>query len=870
MSMKIDDVKAAVDILEVIGQIVSLKKNGPTYKGLCPFHNEKSPSFTVYPKTQRFACFGCNAKGDVVDFIKQSQGIDTSGALKILDHKSTLLPARQEIYKNEPVDDSVFISPAPPPPRTIKHPTKGTPTTVWPYLGKDGELLFYVCRWTKPDGSKEVIPFTPWQKGKRVFWRFKGVPPQRPLYGLNRIREGKTIGIFEGEKTADAAQVLFPHIDCISWPGGSKAVSKVDWSPLFGKNILIFPDCDQPGLDAMKEIYAILKDKCPVVKGVTPLAVKKGWDFADWTASGEEAIAYAKNNIQQVPDFVMPKVVELVPESEPPLVEPPFETNESGYVEMIESRETEEAPYRSLGFQNADHSIYYWFFCNTTQAIVAYRSQQLSKEDIVKEIAPANFWEYAYGSRNGKLQCGLIAEKLRLECAASGFFDGSMIRGRGAWMDEGRFVLHEGKHLIVDGKKHNIASFKTKYAYQTKPSLGLNMATPFKPADASKLLDVMSLFNWERKIAPILAAGWCVIAPFCGTLNWRPHIWVIGGAATGKSWILKNVFREALGKMHFAVQSKTTEAAIRQTSGGDALPIIFDEFEAENETDAQRVQGIIDLARSSSSPDGGQIVKGSTSGKSTNFQIRDCFLFASIAQTIKHRSDEGRITTLALGPSSPEQKQSNAKRVSEVMTPEFADGLHARTISLMPVLQANIVTFSRAAATVMGDTRAGDQIGPMIAGAYLLKRSDKISLEDAVKWIQQHDWSDEKPKSENRDEVRLLQTIIEKPIRCDGKVPVERTIGELIYISNGAQDSAVTADVATDKLLRIGISCKPDGIFISVHSSEMRRTVLKQTSWAINYPKILSRLENSSTHESIKFSPGTISRAIFIPKEHYS
>jgi putative DNA primase/helicase len=871
---RIDDIKRASDIVDVIRKVTDLKRNGNVFKGLCPFHNERTPSFVVYPKTQRFACFGCGKKGDVVDFVRENKHVELTEALNLLDTNATLAPVRHDPPKD--ADDGMeFLSPAPAPPRTIKHPSLGTPAHVWPYSNADSELLFYVCRWDKEDGSKDVIPYTPWKKGRRIIWRFKGIPYPRPIYGLNRIQAGQTIGIFEGEKTADAAQALFPHVSCISWQGGSKAIKKTDWAPIFGRNILIFPDFDQPGLEAMLELYSILAPHCPVIKAIKPLPIKKGWDFADWAGTSDEAILYAKSNIVPVPDFVLEPIQQQPSEESPepveyPVESLPFDTDNSGYIEQIENMASDGAPYRSLGFQNMDHTILYWFFSFSTQSIVAYRSPQLSKDDIIKEIAPANYWEYHFGGRNGKINGSMIAEKLRRECASAGFFDSSMIRGRGAWIDHGHFILHAGDYIIKDGKKHQISTFPTKYAYQTKPSLGLDLVTPLKPAQASKLMEVMNLFNWERRISSTLAAGWCVIAPFCGTLKWRPHIWVIGGAATGKSWILSNVFRKALGKLHFAVQSKTTEAAIRQTSGGDALPIIFDELEAENEMDALRVQGVIDLARSSSSQDGGSVVKGSTSGKSAGYQVRFCFCFASIAQTIKHRSDEGRITTLALGSSTPEEKQANALKVSEIMTPEFADGLIARTISLMPVLQTNISTFSRAAASVLGDTRAGDQIGPMLAGAYLLKRSDEIGFDDAVEWIKKHDWSEDKPRSENRDEVRLLQTILEKQIRCDGKVSVERTVGELIYVSNGTADAAMSPDAAIDKLLRLGISSKPDGIYISIHSNEIKKNILKGTSWALNFPKILARLEGSSVHDSIKFSPGTISRAVFVPREHYT
>ena len=65
----IQEVARRNDIEELIGQYVHLRRRGRTLTGLCPFHNEKTPSFTVYPDTQSFYCFGCGAAGDAITFV---------------------------------------------------------------------------------------------------------------------------------------------------------------------------------------------------------------------------------------------------------------------------------------------------------------------------------------------------------------------------------------------------------------------------------------------------------------------------------------------------------------------------------------------------------------------------------------------------------------------------------------------------------------------------------------------------------------------------------------------------------------------------------------------------------------------------------
>ena len=80
----LQELKFKTDIEDVISAYVSLKKRGSTFVGLCPFHNEKTPSFTVYPETQSFYCFGCGAGGDAVGFIRKIENLDYIDAVKSL------------------------------------------------------------------------------------------------------------------------------------------------------------------------------------------------------------------------------------------------------------------------------------------------------------------------------------------------------------------------------------------------------------------------------------------------------------------------------------------------------------------------------------------------------------------------------------------------------------------------------------------------------------------------------------------------------------------------------------------------------------------------------------------------------------------
>jgi DNA primase len=84
----IDEIKRRLDVVDVIGQTVQLKRSGKAFKGLCPFHNEKSGSFYVWPDTGTWRCFGCNEGGDLFSFVQKRDNLDFREALRFLGERA--------------------------------------------------------------------------------------------------------------------------------------------------------------------------------------------------------------------------------------------------------------------------------------------------------------------------------------------------------------------------------------------------------------------------------------------------------------------------------------------------------------------------------------------------------------------------------------------------------------------------------------------------------------------------------------------------------------------------------------------------------------------------------------------------------------
>lgn len=105
-SDQVEQVKSKTDIVEIIGERVTLKKAGRHFKGLCPFHSEKSPSFIVSPERQSFKCFGCSEGGDVISFLQKYDGMSFLEALEMLAKRvgitlESYRPTSQDAYKKK-------------------------------------------------------------------------------------------------------------------------------------------------------------------------------------------------------------------------------------------------------------------------------------------------------------------------------------------------------------------------------------------------------------------------------------------------------------------------------------------------------------------------------------------------------------------------------------------------------------------------------------------------------------------------------------------------------------------------------------------------------------------------------------------------
>jgi len=882
-------------LVDVISGYIKLKKNGNEFEACCPFHGEKTPSFRVVPEKGFYHCFGCGAHGDQIDFVMDYDQVDFVSACKILGGEKTSddnAPKKRQSKKIDVKDPYEGITPIMPIPADVhqfiagkKTPniynpkrekfTTYTPSMVFPYKNEVGELLGYVLRIDFGDDTK-INPSIMWCKlpnGSETFCHYS-FPEPRTLYGAEELPENKPIVITEGEKASDAAKrLLGMHYTCVAWSGGTQVVNKTDWSVLKGRRVLIMVDNDQPGTDCVLGtekkkglVHYLTEAGVESIKHTTIDPDKeKGWDLADAEAEGmssDDVIEWAKKHIVE---FNAPQ-----PEQEhEPEPEPEEDYNEQpDFSEQYESNEEDKTdennlPFRVLGF---NRNIFY-YLPDRSQQLVALSASQHTKNNLFA-IASANHWEIEYPQKTG-FDLDQAVNALIGRSYNKGLFDPhELLRGRGAWEDDGRAVLHLGSRCYVDGVETSPRNVSSKYIYENQSELSVKLETPATNKEAHKLVSMSESLSWENPLSAALMAGWCVVAPVCGILEWRPHIWVTGPSGSGKSTVLKNIISEVVGGMALQMEGNSTEAGVRQEISQDARPVVFDEAEAEDEAGARRMKSVLSLARVSSS--GGKIIKGGQSGSSMSFSIRSCFCFSSINTSMKDYADESRINKLILradkSDGAKDKYDSLDKEIRSTFNKEYSAKMLSRSVRYMQVLQHNCTSFIDAATRTFGSRRLADQIGTLLAGYYLCHSVKKISPEEAEEWMGKKDWTEHTDVINRQDEQRLLEYIVTRRIRTeDDKGYHDVSIGELILCAS--KDIDIISQVSADReLRRHGIIVDFNSVYIANNCQPMRE-LLASTAWSSDWSRPLKDLYHTEISDVKYFAPGIRSRAVELPLE---
>lgn len=519
-----------------------------------------------------------------------------------------------------------------------------------------------------------------------------------------------------------------------------------------------------------------------------------------------------------------------------------------------------------LGYDGDD---YFVFHHAKRQVIVRSRSD-FSDLGLV-EMAPVSWWETFFPGQKGGINRQLALEWFVAVAHARGIYDPRRVRGRGAWRDNGRAVFHHGGHLTVDGQRVEIASLQSRWVYPMAQSMPDPAPDYVTDQEGQYLLDVAKMARWTRPGSAAILAGWVFLAPICGALPWRPHIWITGAAGSGKSTLYESYCGALLRGICHQFQGDSTEAGIRQTLRADAVPALIDEAEPTEESDRKRLKGILTLIRQASSESAAMTVKGTVSGDSMRFHIRSVFCLASINTMLDKDSDVTRITPLVLRPparsgSDDDQWQKLEEELHKIGRDDrWSSRLLSRGLALLPTIIANIAVFCRVAAQRFGTQRQGDQYGTLLAGAWSLTSSRVATDGEALAMINSYDWTDHVDVSGGPgDPEKALSAIMESKIRVGG---ADVTVFEVLAEAAGRPVGAtqIGGPACVDILRRHGMVIEGSLLLFGVSSNNLRALV-KDTPYVTDLRGQLARLPGATNFgNKVRRFAGTASKVIAVP-----
>jgi len=915
MQHDVKQLKQAVSLADLIGQVVELKKRGTEYKGLCPFHDEKTPSFAIFTGNDgndRYNCHGCGAKGDHLQFLQDYYQLDFNDAVNRLAEgsllASTTTAKRKTTRQQKPVEwQDAIAPPDQPAPATLwvcrdDGEWQETPVVkAWAYRDTDNNLISYACRveFTKPDGTtgKDVIPVC-WRVHTttgEAKWKQGALPAPRILYGAELLNASPNANIVlcEGEKATDAARRILAGkpIICMTWAGGCKAVSKADWSLLANRKIVGWPDCDsqtdkrtgellpyheQGGMAAMLAIADATAEhgstmrivRVPQPGGEWP----SGHDLADLESEGWDAgrvLAYMQASLAD------PDAIRHTEQPEPPPsdYDQYHQEPEQPAPEPAKpaARQPSAMPFKILGWDRGKA----YYMPESLPQIVALVPAQHTKLNLL-QLARLLYWQDNFPAEsktkaNDGVNWDFAADALMQAAQKAGIWDSELIRGRGAWWDHKRWAVHLGDRVIMGAtsepsSQYALSEVPSKYIYEAGKTINIALDAPLSNSQAVKLAQICEGLRWTSPVFGKLLAGCIFLAPICGALNWRPHVWITGGAGSGKTSIMVDIIGRCLDGIALKVEGETSEAGLRQALQFDGRPVVFDEFESERRKSAERVDDVLSMVVRASSETGADLLKGGGDGKASAYKSRSMFIFSSIAVNLKQHAARTRVSVLSLytEPETPEslaQFNIMMENIYNTLTDSYIQSLQARAVHMIPIIRRNAKVFTEAAAIALKDRRAGDQIGALLAGAYGLYSTAEITREKAVEWINSQNWDDVTEANEQKDETACLTHILSAMLKVETEQngTKTRTVGELIGKASGLapEDIDITPHNAADMLQRHGIMvCKNDAgaqvVRIAQSHKEIKR-LLAETSWQESYGRTLMRLPHAEKLTPRKF-----------------
>ena len=503
-----------------------------------------------------------------------------------------------------------------------------------------------------------------------------------------------------------------------------------------------------------------------------------------------------------------------------------FQVDSEGIVEQLGFSSGDFVEVICLGRQGKK----FYYFSTETKQVVDLSADQHSKNYFLT-MADAQYWADLYGykydkdgNETDKPDWDIVQEKVLTKQRAIGFFNPKNVRGYGCWFDEGELVVNFGDNLLH--KNELTEKVESKYLYESGDPLEVDLDNPLSNAEARKIPALFKKLNYKNKSDFIYLVSWIGQAQIFGALDWRFQAWLTGSRGSGKTEILRMVANFVFNS---EIYQSVTAASIRQHLRSNALPMIIDEAEPNNQDERRRMDGVIELIRQCSSRINTKTLRGTTSGTALEYNVNSVFLLSSIQTYLPTMADKSRFFEIEMADNKNQDPESWIKiqnDYSEISS--WAPRLFARFVNLIPVVRENIASTKKllTKSELVQDKRSADQLAVAIAVYFAFYSDGQIDPQfvvDAAEALNLGASEYENANAEDEAE-KCLEEIM-------GLI-IDRSVGRTIEscLVNGGGD---------DLLAAYGIKMIKGNLFIHTANVELKK--LTANSMYSNLTSVLKR-----------------------------
>lgn len=528
---------------------------------------------------------------------------------------------------------------------------------------------------------------------------------------------------------------------------------------------------------------------------------------------------------------------------------------------LIEEKEVTEG-FRPLGY---DDLAYYFYKFDTADIL---RLSQLNQPNLIR-LMDLKFWDQNYRPGDAtKTNWSNAANDLIRACEKEGRFTFDRVRGTGVWKEGNDIVVNLGAELFVGGAYKPISWCQKTVTYVRSEIITSRLPKPLTTADCEIVIDSAKKFKWIEEQSALLVAGWIAIARIGGALPVRPHIWITGGAGSGKSSLFKHLINPCIGKDRGAllVQGGSTEAGIRQKMRNMSVPTIFDEFELVDKRTGERQDALLELFRNSWSETDGKIYKGTAGGNFMSFECSTIAALGSVQVVLPTEADRSRYSVLELEKKKNPRGEWEAMKAAMKPMDEnnFSEALYARSIKNVNMIIQSYEVLSSLIGS-LSYQRMGQQLGMLMAGYWSLISDSVISEEEAQRLVELLKLEQEM-EGRVSEEEECLSHLLSFQVRMDWTKHETLTIRQAIFGLGDESMAGRDLEAMRKELRKFGVAVNSERNSFTVDSAHsfLSNQVFAGTRWK-KWGLILQRLPGVKPRKSINYDKHKVGKGTEIP-----